>query len=692
MKWGMPGMMRSRYFFNSSVIRQNLRQHGWIGIIYTLGLLFSLPLQLFMNNYPGADPQKIDTLFRVGGNIQMLFIISLPAAAGLFLFRYLQSRRASDLWHSLPLRREHLLTAHLASGLGLLLLPVWLTAAVTAIVTPMNGNMYIYHGTEIWNWCLTVSILTLFLFVFSIFVGICTGQTVLQGIIIYILLILPAALIQFVNLHLSMYLYGYPESFGLSEDRLIWSPLLHLIVLGEEPFSTGELWAYSALSLVFIVFSYILYRKRSAEKSGQAIAFTYFNPLFKAGVMLCAMLLAGTYFAAVKPHQVGWILCSHLVGALLGYIAAEMIIRKTWQILSRRVPLEFAVYGVLLGLLVYIPVSGLTGYEDRVPAAEHITGVYAGSNYRMYNDDSYGRVYSYSANANFSDVDHDAPLDKPDIYTNDKEYIEAVRRLHHTLVTVRPEITDSADSYVQGTQMFTLVYQLDNGRKLVRQYWIPGRGFEPEMKAVMESRGFKQNEYGLYQLDEDVESIRLGSINDAKAVSISDPQEIKEFNGLLKQEILNMSYEDQIGDQKPVASIQLNSKPGYKGYGFNFSYDWKPSFHELESWLVQKGYADKVRITAADILSAELIKDDYAGKLPEGERFDAPKHLELARNENRTAMVKSAELINDILSRQRNFQGKNGDYLVKLNYKNGSIDYAALHAKDITPGLKSLLP
>ncbi|WP_060862434.1 DUF6449 domain-containing protein [Paenibacillus riograndensis] len=685
-------MTRSRYFFNSSVIRQSLRQHGWIGIIYTLGLLFSLPLQLFMSSYPGADPQKIDTLFRVGGNIQMLFIISLPAAAGLFLFRYLQSRRASDLWHSLPLRREHLLTAHLAGGLGLLLLPVWLTAAVTAMVTPMNGNMYIYQGTDIWIWCLTVSILTLFLFVFSIFVGICTGQTVLQGIIIYILLLLPAVLMEVINLHLNRYLYGYPEWFGLNNDRLVWSPLLHLIVMAEEPYSTGELWAYSGLSLVFIVFSYILYRKRSAEKSGQAIAFTYFNPLFKAGVMLCAMLLAGTYFAAVKPHQAGWILCSHFAGALLGYIAAEMIIRKTWHILSRRVPLEFAVYGVLLGLLIYIPVSGLTGYEDRVPAAEHIKGVYAGSNYRMYSDDSYPRVYNYSANADFSVAGNESPLDKPYIYTHDKEYIEAVRRLHYTLVTVRPEIMNSADRYVPGTQMFTLVYKLDNGRKLVRQYWIPGRGFEPEMKAVMESRDFKQNEYGLYQLDEDVESIRLDSINGAKAVSISDPQEIKEFNGLLKQEILNMSYADQTGDQKSIASIQLNSKPGHIGYGFNRSYDWKPSFHGLGNWLIQKGYADKVRITAADITSAELIKDDYVGKIPERERFDAPKHMELARNENRTVMVKGKEQINDILSRQRKFTGKNGDYLVKLNYKNGLIDYAALHAKDITPGLKSLLP
>lgn len=180
---GMPVMTRSRFFFNSSVIRQNLRQHGWIGIIYMLGLMFFLPVQMFLNGNPNAEPEKVEGLFRIGGDMQVVFIATLPVVAGLFLFRFLQAKPSSDLWHSLPLRREHLLAAHTCSGLILLLLPVWLTAAVAAIVAPLDGNMYIYQGADVWEWCLTVTILTLFLFVFTAFVGICTGQTVLQGLL-----------------------------------------------------------------------------------------------------------------------------------------------------------------------------------------------------------------------------------------------------------------------------------------------------------------------------------------------------------------------------------------------------------------------------------------------------------------------------------------------------------------------------
>lgn len=670
-------MTRSRFFFNSSVIRQNLRQHGWIGIIYTLCLMFMLPLQLFLSSYPGAEPRKVDNLFAVGGDRQLLFTAIIPVAAGLLIFRYLQAKMPSDLWHSLPLRREHLLTAHTMSGLVLLLSPVWLTAAVTALVTPLDGNMYIYQGADIWEWCLSVTVLTLFLYVFSLFVGICTGQSVLQGIIVYILLFLPMALLEFINTHFSMYLYGYPSSLGSHGNMDNWSPLVHILEISSDPFSAGELWAYLGLSILFMTLSYVLYRKRHMEKAGQALAFKYFNPLFKAGVMLCAMLLLGTYLSH-KQQPLGWVLASYFVGAVLGYAVSEMILRKTWHIMNRRVPAEFAIYGVLLGLLLYIPVSEMSGYEKRVPDTSKISGVYTGSEYRLFTGER-DYLVSYPSSV------------REDPFTEDKEYIEAVRKLHQALVTVRPETqTKTPQFYRAGYKEYTIAYKLNNGRKLVRDYQIPPSGFEPEMKAVMESEGFKRLNFNLAQLETNVESIRLSELN--KVFSISDPQDIAEFTEILKREILNMSYETQVGDQKSVAYIQTLGKPDDTGYQVYGSYNWDPSFHELESWLEQKGYAAKVRITASDVISAEIIKDDYEGKLSPKEVGQPEQHVELARSENRAAAVKDPALIEHILKSQRNYMLKNGAYMVRIKYKDQTIEYAALRDEDVIPGLKVLLP
>jgi ABC-2 type transport system permease protein len=674
MKWGMPVMTRSRYFFNSSIIRQNLRQHGWIGILYTLALLFVLPLQMFMNGDLFAKPSKIDNLFNLGGVIAP-FLIAFPIGAGLFLFRYLQSRMPSDLWHSLPLRRSHLLASHTLSGLLLLLPPVWITAAVAAIVRPLDGNMYIYHGAEIWSWVLTVSLLTLFLFVFTIFVGICTGQTILQGILIVILLILPAALLQFINLHLNSYLYGYPDWSGLQRILNNWAPLMRIMDLSFKPLSNIEIWNYAILSAVFMTLSFMLYRKRHGEKAGQALAFAYFNPLFKAGVMLCSMLLASSYFGGAQD-RLGWVIGGIIGGALIGYIAVEMIIRKTWHIMTRKLPLEFAVYGVLLGLLLYVPVSGLTGYENRVPQNDKVTAVFAGVNYREITENPQGQTTRKER--------------EDEILSTDRQYIEAVTALHQAVVTSKPNQQNIRWYDYAVTRQFTLVYRLESGRKLLRTYDVPAAGFEPELKAVMVNAEYKRNRYLLSRMDQNVESFRLSNLN--KTFSISDPQEVQEFNELLKREILNMSYEDQVSDQRGKASIQLVYKPDSSDYQLFYAYDWFPSNHEMTAWLEQKGYADKIKYTAQEVLSAEIFRDEHQSEIPSGLIYNPDTRLELARNEKRSAVISNKELIDNILEHQRNYTGKEGRYVVKIEYKERTVNYISLDEQDVTPALKALLP
>lgn len=672
-------MTRSRYYFNSSIIRQNFRQHGWIGIIYALGLLFALPLQLFMSNNPNEKPQEIEHLFRIAGSVQALFIITIPIAAGLFLFRYLQAKSPSDLFHSLPLRRGHLFTAHLTSGLILLLLPVWLTAGVVAVVKPWSGNFYIFQGADIWQWCITVSILTLFLFCFSVFVGICTGQSILQGIIVYILLILPAVLISLGNSHLAMYLYGYANANVrfLDSKSQMWSPFVHIMYyFTGKPYTNTELWIYGVLSLLFIGLSYLLYRKRNTEKAGQAIAFGYFNPLFKAGVMLCAMLISGTYFAQMKQQQIGWVIGGYAIGAIIGYIAAEMIIRKTWQIMTRKVLAEFSVYAVMLGLLLYIPVSSVTGYEARVPSGERISGVYMGSNYRWYTP-----IDDYST----------TPYMGQDPFSHDKDYIEAVRKFHQAVVAVRPEHTSQQYVY----EYFTLAYQLENGHKLVREYWIPNKGFESEIKAVKDTEAFKYENYNLTLLDKDLDYMWITNRN--KKVAISDPGEISELKEIIKHEILNMSYEVQVDkDGRPdVANIQTQVKvkevSDRPSVNYGYYYPWKSSFHELDKWMVEKGYTDKVRTTAEDIQSAEIIKDDYMDKQTPKNPTSPEQRLILAREKNRTIVTKDKALLTDIVDNQFNYGVENGNYIVKLMYKEGYSDFVMLKASDMTPELKVLL-
>ncbi|KAI7263089.1 hypothetical protein KC345_g9256 [Hortaea werneckii] len=355
------------------------------------------------------------------------------------------------------------------------------------------------------------------------------------------------------------------------------------------------------------------------------------------------MLLASSYFGSIK-HQLGWVISGTVVAALIGYVVVEMILRKTWHIMSRKLPLEFAVYSVLLGVLLYVPVSGITGYENRVPQNDEVTAVYAGGNYGGLTENSQGTTTRKER--------------ENEILSTDRKYIEAVTALHQAIVTSRPDQQSTPRYDYTGSRQFTLAYKLKNGRKLLRTYLVPAAGFEPELKAVMGNTDFKREKYLLSRLEQNMESFRLSYLN--KVFSISDPQEVQEFNEILKRELLNMSYEDQVNNQRGRASIQLVEKPNSTGYQIYYTYEWFPSYHEMTAWLEQKGYADKLKVTAQDVLSAEIFRDEHQSEIPSGLIYDPDTRLKLARSEKRSAVVSDKGLIDGILEHQRNFTGQEG--------------------------------
>ncbi|MBY9077476.1 hypothetical protein KIH86_10990 [Paenibacillus sp. HN-1] len=669
-------MTSRRYFFNRGVIRQDVKQHSWISVIYLLGLLFSLPLQMLLTANPDNPARKITSLFMVNGSPTMLFTATLPVGAGLILFRYLQHKGAADAAHSLPLRRSHLLANHLASGAAMLLIPVWLTALAAGLLTLWSGNPFQYGASEVWWWGLSVSVVTLFLFVFTAFVGICIGQTVLQGVVVYILLILPFLLSQMVLLHLNLYLYGFLTTTDTSGVEN-WSLLIHMMNVYSRPFKGGEVSLYAVLTLVFAALSFVLYRKRSSETAGQAMAFTYFNPLFKGGVMLCAMLIAGTYFAQMRAGQIGWAFAGYALGALAGYIAAEMVIRKTWQIWSRSLPLRLTGYAAVIGVLLYVPVSPLTGFESRVPSPDKVAGVYAGGQYWQYFE---------SRNRNENEVDTNlahSPFDGVDPFVSDPGYISAVRKLHEAVVQTRPKENSSLAWYERSSISLTIVYELKDGTRLSRQYSVPVAGFEPELKAVIESKAYKDKEYVLDQLDQPNSRIELSS--GLHSATIAD-EDMNEFRELLKQEISQMSFNDQRDDRTALANIQIYPDDSIgRSYSFNW-YDWKPSYRKLGAWLEEKGYADRVLIKAKDVVSVELA--DLARIPPDILRNNNPEsYLAEAKSQNQAVTVTDKTQISELLKLRRSLKPVADSCIIKVKLTNGNGDYFRISKAELPPGI-----
>lgn len=670
-------MIFNRLFCNRGILFQNFRQHGWIGILYLLTLLFSLPL------YIGTEyrevPQRITSLFQANGEVQILFAITFPVAAGIFLFRYVQSGAPSDLFHSLPLRRKHLLTVNLLTGFMMTLLPIWITTAMTGWVwAVLDQPAFIFGGSSIWMWGLSMSIYSLFMFMLTVVVGMCIGQSVLQGLTVYGILLMPVVVWFIFSLHLQNHLLGYSyQDIGFNAEKL--SLVLRLGSISTAPVIRGELIIYLALAILFIPLAYVFYAKRQVESATQAITFRIVKPIFRFGFMFTLVLIGGAYFTSIAPRaSVGWDICGYVLGGIVGYIGAEMIIRKTWLIWTSRLVPKLVLYGIVAGLILYVPVADWNGYAARVPDISKVNSIKLG-----------GERYTYTNGVSLK-------LDDGPFYSDDPDFLEAVLALHHKIIDSDLPLLDPVNPNDYDEYVF-INYKLDNGKVMKRRYQIPETQFRQELMVLKQTQAYKSVAYNTYKLEEDALSIGIrSSISSYRKVYISNPEQVREFKGLLKQDMLDQTYEEQRSPWQSFAFAELNqdsasSNPNQPKEMWNF--EIKPSFERVLAWLKENKLYDQLQIPTDEIASAQFVKQEIDSPGYPKTAYPQSEYIDDNLSGNKQVATKNKKIISDLLQRQRSAYMTERDtvYQIKLNVTRGENIYMILKEEDLTEEMKAIL-
>ncbi|MDP4099071.1 multidrug ABC transporter permease [Paenibacillus sp. P96] len=645
-----------------------MRQHGWIGFLYLAGLLFTLPLQLMIGS-PNGTVVHVRNLFEYHGDVQMIFILSLPVIASVFITRYIQSRPAADLYHSLPLRREHLLTAHLTSGLLLLIVPVWLTAAITALLSGRQDLDYLFTLSDVLSWAVTVTVITLFLYSFSLLVGMCTGQSIFQTVAVYAILFLPLLLAMLLTAHFNRYLYGYPERVVANPGIDFVSPLYRMIGIAQWPFGILELLIYAALAILFLGLSYFLYKKRSMESAGQAVAHTFFRPLFKVGMILCLMPVSGIYFDVQSNGKTGWLIAGYVLGVVAGYFVSEIILRKSWQIWSKKVAFELVVYGAGIGLLLYGSVSGITGYETRIPAAYSVSEVYMG--------DYFDRSNTEEENA----------------FSRNPDYIAAVLSLQREIVRERPP-EYSVDSSPVNYRSVAMFYRLKDGGTMYREYRIPEEQFRDELKTVMEFSDYKKSQYWLDKLNGTTAYAEISSsIAPNHRITVQNPADMRTLEQALLQDMEQLSYEEMTTSLIPETDISIYwDVPGSYREHRTQSYPVRRSFTHVQTWLNQTGYATSVQVDP-EKMNMELVRLE-GNSLANAASAWIGLEEEFARlkESNGAFTLESTEVKKQVLEHNSDFDSSTVDVAYLIRTKVGVDErYSVIYRKDMTPELEKAL-
>ena len=579
---------------NPEISKLILRSSGWVSIIYFIVLLFAIPFEILMSTTNERLMYEPANVFQYNLELQYILLVSVPVLLPLFLFHFMQSKQSSDLIHSLPVNRQKLFHQYTLSGWFMINIPVVIIAVIVFVQRILLDLQSILVIDSIFYWLGVTILFNTIIYISTVFIGMITGISIVQGILSYIFLLLPVGLFVLSAYNLKFFMYGFPGNYHLNGKVQYLSPLT--MIEGIQDISNGILLGtYAGISVILYFLSLVLYKKRKPESVSQAVIFPILKPILKFGMTVCCALLAAAYFGDYRELSEGWLFFGYLFGSFFGYVLAEILLHKTWRVFGNLK--GYLYYGGILIVILAIFQFDLTNYENRIPDLEDIQRVHLSDGPFLYlNPEQSG----YS---------------KDTFYLNEKSNIELVHNLHEQILSNKE--SEKAASEPHETAFF--VYELKNGKKLVREYDINKEDYLAYYKPIHESKEYKEVNYPLFNLSlDEINMITIESMgykND-RAV-ISEKADIEEFLSIIKEDILASTYEEMYSSKsfQSHISFSLNNSDVMYGYADVRALS---SYKKLENWLAKKELLDNAFISEDDIdfavvLEKEDIEINYDG-------------------------------------------------------------------------------
>ncbi|HEX3032241.1 MAG TPA: DUF6449 domain-containing protein [Bacillota bacterium] len=601
------------------VLKGAVKRLKWMGILYLAVLILEIPLPLWMVltrektfqgvNWVAARALQVNLLFHPLAHLTSL---AMAIVTGMILFHYLQKERENTFFHSLPIKRTMLYWQNLLAGLVLIWVPLLITAVLATSVISSFGitqvewlNSYMYGPeiaptpaalTPVWQimafWIFFNLLMTGMFLVITVGVGMLTGNAILQGALTLIGMFLPLGLYLLVNENLSRLLYGFPRA---NESGIEWySPLVsYLTDINYRTLFDNAKWygIYLAVTVALIALSIYLYKNRRAEAAGETLAADWIRWIFKYGVAFCAAITGGLYFASFNLEGRVSLYIGYAVGALMGYIVADMIAHKSFHFYRRWK--GFLIFGVSLVLLVTAVKTDLIGYQKYVPEQTAVKEVVLENLLRDYSG-------------------LQQPEDNREQGITSQQNIKLIRQLHQEIISRQEEnlarqeslnhpqqqgIMDQNAAAGKNLMPVNITYVLEGGSKVSRNYTIDLTQYRRFLYPLFGSEEVKRNLYSrLFQMDSSkLYEINLNNFRLGRSVRLYKPAEVKEAMEALRKDALKISYEAAVeGKVPPQASIdfvfKLASTNGYNTLNFSYFREYT----NFRDFLAKHGYLDEL--------------------------------------------------------------------------------------------------
>lgn len=163
----------------SSIYWWSLRKNMASAIVYTVLLLFSYPLLIFMYRIFNNASKKIQNEFLessaafifpvVTGIIAILFTLLIAV----FMFSYMHKKRSVDVFGALPVTRRTLFFSRYFTGLSILLVPYLLCMGLSMLLSMQSFAAVQQLGRS----SVTILVSVVVAYTFTAFIAACCGTT-----------------------------------------------------------------------------------------------------------------------------------------------------------------------------------------------------------------------------------------------------------------------------------------------------------------------------------------------------------------------------------------------------------------------------------------------------------------------------------------------------------------------------------
>lgn len=689
-------------FSKDSMFRESCSRRIWITIPSLAGFLLTITLPIVMaiqnyKNYYGslADDQgytgkSILGFLSIGNFMSTTVLIIMAILGGLGLFYYLHSRQETDFYHSLPISRGKLFMINYWT-VPIIVIPCYLLNILLGMAVTAATGFSSYIEPSIILYGLFQNII-FFLLIYSIAVlsAIVCGNRIISALLLIWLYFSGTALYFILDAFLSDSLQTYVTSsyYSIAKNTSPIVKLYGLINQGDQTIGSKigweSTWIHNNIPAILIcalifaavsVLCYVLFRIRSSESAGNALAFSKSQLPIKVYMVVVVALAGSVIVGGIMGMDFLWV----IIGAAIGGILMHCIVEGIYAFDIRAI-FHHLRHLILCGVIIVVILGGIKfdilGYDTKTVKLDQIQSV------EFVNSDrnNYGFYSNSGTNARLTDKDSiekvwkiaNACVSASDQKEDDKYYVDYKIRFHlksggtmvrrysvndKTAKELGEELTYS-EAYAEEYHPLYTTNLGENGMTLtVQSYYTnngSGEAVITDKKIIQQIWETAREEYRSVGMDYFINHVPIASMTTSNSCVAIYPA----YTKTLELIYANSNYKDYIFSGSDVKTIQITY---YTGDSDIYAEEGK-SIKNSDEGAMSSLYAEVTDFNDIQQLLKNLIPNEavYGGEYTLGTIHNVDFYVEMKDGNSFDGTYQSGKEPTDLLKKYRALASSNG--------------------------------